>query len=233
MTRQLVRSHDRVIFRLLSDVRFCERAGRSISYSRLTDWIPVGAGIKTLELGCGPGRYVALLGRLGGSVVGVDPVSFPTWARISQLKNVEFHSAVQAEALPFSDGEFDACICIGALLYFDSPDLGLSELHRVLKPGSRVVLRSVNRTNLYTARTGVPIDPASKNLYTMMELVELVEQHGFRVVERFSHGFFPSRLTNFWWYAANVILPNTLLTWLSSRTPTERHVNNSLFLTRI
>lgn len=233
MTRQLARSHDRTIARLVSDVQFCERAGRSVAYSRVTDWISTRSEVKILELGCGPGRYVATLGRLGGSVVGADPVSFPTWEKISRLKNVQFHSAVQAEALPFSDGEFDAGICIGALLYFDSPDLGLSELHRILKPGSRVVLRSVNRTNPYTARTGAPLDPASKNLYTMIELIELVEQHGFRVVEQFSHGFFPSRLTNFWWYAANVILPDTLLTWLSSRTAPERHVNNSLFLTRI
>jgi SAM-dependent methyltransferase len=139
---------------------------------------------------------------------------------------------VFAEHLPFPDSYFDHAVCLGALLYFDSPEAALGELRRVLKPGARVVLRTVNSSNLYTTRTGKKLDPASKNLFEMADLIRLVEAAGFQVTRSFSYGFWPPTLTDFWWYLVCVWLPFRVQDWLSELTPPARRVNNSVLAVR-
>jgi SAM-dependent methyltransferase len=189
--------------------------------------------LSVLKLGCGLGKFIAILAQLSYHLIVVNPLPFPSWPGISLLPNVEFLSGLKAEYLPFPNEHFDAAAFMGALLYFDSPADGLRELSRVLKPGARLVLRSVNRYNKFTLRTGRPLDPASQHLFTMTELIALTQGNGFKVEASFSHGYFPRCLTNLWWYLANVVTPDTALAWLSRRMPPENRVNNTLFLTRL
>lgn len=233
MTRQTAEAQQKVMDRLTEDADYARRSSLLDTYSRIGSWLSDGGGSRVLELGCGPGKFVPMLAHAGFRVTGVDPLRFPSWEGISGLPNVEFLDGIKAEALPFEDGSFDAGACMGALLYFDSVEVGLDEFHRVLKPGARAVLRTVNRENRYTMRTGKRLDPASNHLFTMDELVSLASRHGFRVESEFAYGYFPSRFTNFWWYLANVVLSEGILDWLSNRTPTAHRVNNTLFLTRI
>ncbi|MBA2708144.1 MAG: methyltransferase domain-containing protein, partial [Gemmatimonadaceae bacterium] len=102
-------------------------------------------GDRVLDLGCGPGFYVTeLLDEVGpkGSVVGVD-MSADMLAiarhRASGCSNAEFFEA-EATTLPFDGGQFDAAISVQVFEYVKDTVAGLAEVHRVLKPGGRIVV---------------------------------------------------------------------------------------------
>jgi len=172
---------------------------------------------------------VALLSTLGFEVVGVDPHRFPEWDEIASGRNVTFMDGVFAEALPFGDASFDHVYCGGALLYFRDPAQALREMRRVIKPGGRLVVRTVNRNNPFTCRTGRPLDPASSHLHVMSELKQLIEGSGFAVSKAFAHGYVPPYCPNLWWYLASVWLPLSVQTWLSDRLPDDRRSGLSVF----
>lgn len=106
-------------------------------------------GERVLDVGCGPGFYVAeLLDQVGpaGSVLGVDasPQMLELAARRSQdHDNVAFHEG-DATALPVEDADFDAAISVQVLEYVADIGAALSELHRVLRPGGRVLIWDVD-----------------------------------------------------------------------------------------
>jgi SAM-dependent methyltransferase len=233
MTRQIWAALMKELEQLIFDKQFVSRAARHPHYACIAEWLSPNAPGRVLELGCGPGKYVAILSALGFEVVGVDPFEFPSWRIIQENTTAELRSGIFAEQLPFPDRYFDHAACIGALLYFNSPQQALGELRRVVKPGGRLVLRTVNKSNLYTKTTGKKLDPESKNLYDMDELVSLVNESGFRVEHKFSYGFWPPILTNLWWYLVCVWLPLSFQELLSSLLKPENHVNNTIFATRI
>src|SRR5262249_23009397 len=112
--RRIQAAQRREIERLLGDEAFARAAGSDPAYARAGEWLrPPG---RTLELGCGPGRFVALLATLGHTVVGVDVHEFPDWELLRPLSGVTLQSGVKAEELPFDDASFDHVSCIGALL---------------------------------------------------------------------------------------------------------------------
>jgi SAM-dependent methyltransferase len=232
MNGQVSRSQEALLQRLASDRAFAEAMAVHPSHARLGAWLPRSPGAAVLELGCGPGKYVALLDTLGYRVVGVDPLEFPTWQYLREHTRAEVHAGVAAERLPFPDASFDHAVCLGAVLYFADPLVALKELCRVVRPGGRIVLRTVNRGNLYTRRTGRNIDPASRNLYTLDELTSLMEAAGLHIGERFSYGFYSPWFPAFWWYLMCVWLPLGLQDWISARLSPTSRLNHAVFATR-
>jgi SAM-dependent methyltransferase len=107
------------------------------------------AGERILDVGCGPGFYVAeLLDEVGttGSVVGVDVSAdmLAIAARRSQGRpNVEFREA-PATKLPVDDASFDAALSVQVLEYVADTSGALAEIHRALKPGGRAVIWDVD-----------------------------------------------------------------------------------------
>lgn len=111
------------------------------------------AGERVLDVGCGPGFYVAeLLERVGpnGAVVGVD-ASADSLAvaarRCADRGGVAFRQA-DATALPVADADFDAALSVQVLEYVTDVDAALAELARALRPGGRLVLWDVDWATL-------------------------------------------------------------------------------------
>jgi arsenite methyltransferase len=106
-------------------------------------------GERVLDVGCGPGFFVAeLLDRVGpeGAVAGTDrsPEMLAAAARrCARRANVEFHRA-DATALPVAGGAFDRALCVQVLEYLPDPDAALAELHRALRPGGRLVVWDID-----------------------------------------------------------------------------------------
>jgi SAM-dependent methyltransferase len=228
MNRQMVAAQDELLRRFIDDSAYVEQMSTQPLHASIGEWLPKRGG-RVLELGCGPGRYVAMLSTLGFRVTGVDPFEFPTWKILRERTSAELVDKVFAEKLPFLDDSFDHAACLGALLYFDDPERALRELHRVVKPGGKIIIKTVNSNNLYTSWTGRKLDPASKHLYTLAELTDLLERCGFRICRSFAYGFWPPFLTNFWWYLANVWLSVEIQDCLSSKLRPEYRVNNAIF----
>lgn len=225
MHEQIQRSQTRELERFLTDRAYAERKGKDGLHACLLKYLPPGEGGRVLELGCGPGKYVGLLATAGYSVIGVDPLEFPSWERLRQHPEVNLRSGVFAESLPYDDSSFDHVVCIGALLYFSDPRLAIEEICRVLKPGGKLLIRNVNKGNWYTSHTGRALDPASSNLYTMQELQSLLSSGQLTPLESFSYGFWPPVLTNMFWYLTCVWFPDGFTQALARTLPEEKRLN--------
>jgi SAM-dependent methyltransferase len=109
--------------------------GRS-SYRTLADL--VGDAPRVLELGCGDGLLLELLaeGRDAAGLAGIDlsPEALRLAARRPALAEAELREA-RAQALPFADGAFDACVSHMALMLMADVEQVAAEVARVLAPG--------------------------------------------------------------------------------------------------
>jgi arsenite methyltransferase len=126
-------------------------AGRDMVHRRalVREALAAGPGERVLDVGCGPGFYVAeLLEAVGpdGAVVGVDSSdSMLSLAarRCQSHQNVAFHQA-DATALPVEDRSFDAALSVQVLEYVADIPAALGELRRALRTGGRLVVWDVD-----------------------------------------------------------------------------------------
>jgi arsenite methyltransferase len=108
---------------------------------------------RILDVGCGPGYYVAELAeRVGpdGFVLGVDasPAMLAVAAgRCDGAENTGF-SEGDASSLPADDAGFDAVVSVQVMEYVQDVPAALAEIRRVVRPGGRVVLWDVDWTTL-------------------------------------------------------------------------------------
>jgi len=95
---------------------------------------------RALDSGCGAGALAFSLAPFVGSVVGVD-LSADLVAAGRQLAPANCELTVgDATALPFEYGSFDIVGCMRVLHHARRPELVVSELARVTRPGGRILL---------------------------------------------------------------------------------------------
>lgn len=109
----------------------------------LLEDVPISAGMKVLDLGCGKGASSVFLARETGARVTACDLWVPEDELQARLRDAgvdDLAEAVTADArdLPFEDGEFDAIISIDAFEYFGTDVHALPALLRVLRPGGRL-----------------------------------------------------------------------------------------------
>jgi ubiquinone/menaquinone biosynthesis C-methylase UbiE len=129
-------------------IRFLEGAksqpGLQALEQRMSEELRLGERARVLDVGCGYGADAAEISRRvgGGSVVGVDA----SRAMIDEAgrrtagcgPELSFRVA-EATALPFPDGDFDACRAEAVLGYLSDPGRAVAEMARVTRPAGRVV----------------------------------------------------------------------------------------------
>ncbi len=96
------------------------------------------AGLDVLDLGCGPGVTTAELVGRGAQVTGLDR-SAALVEHARGLSGAEFLVHDLADPLPFASGAFDFIVSGLVLHYLDDWSAVLAEVHRVLRPGGRLV----------------------------------------------------------------------------------------------
>lgn len=102
---------------------------------------------RVADIGTGTGILAIELGRLGIRVIGVDGSNRMLDAARKNLANddrvseglVEFRSG-DAHALPLEDGEVDAAFAHMVLQYLARPEVCISEMCRVIRPGGSIVV---------------------------------------------------------------------------------------------
>jgi SAM-dependent methyltransferase len=104
------------------------------------------AGRRILDIGCGPGLYAAELVQRGADVVGFDDsVRLARLARqrTGSVADLRVHDV--REPLDWLGSEsFDAAIMALVLHHLEDPVPALREVHRVLRPGGRLVVSTVH-----------------------------------------------------------------------------------------
>lgn len=105
-------------------------------FIRLVD---VGAGLRCLDVGCGPGALTArLVSRVGaGLVATVDPSEPFIDAARTRLPGVDIAPGT-AEKLPFPDDVFDVTLAQLVVHFMSDPVAGLREMSRVTRNGGVV-----------------------------------------------------------------------------------------------
>ena len=114
---------------------------------RVIELAAVRPGNRALDLCCGTGDLALALARRGAEVTGVD--FSPAMLEIaearrkrnfkSQISNLKFLPG-DALQIPFPDASFDIVTVGYGLRNLTSWEKGLAEMHRVAKPGARLVV---------------------------------------------------------------------------------------------
>jgi SAM-dependent methyltransferase len=101
---------------------------------------PFSGSEVALDSGCGTGGLAFALAPHVGEVVGVDVrADYLEAATERAPENVRFVEG-DAMALPFEYGMFDIAACIRVLHHVRRPELAVSELARVTRPGGRLLV---------------------------------------------------------------------------------------------
>jgi ubiquinone/menaquinone biosynthesis C-methylase UbiE len=150
-----------------------------------------------LDVAAGTGILARAAARRAARVVAVDfspgmIAELSTLAAADGLRNVET-GVMDAQALGLGDASFDAAYCLFGFMFFPDRARAFRELHRVVKPGARVVVatwapierRPVMRLAfdaLAEAAPQFPL-PAKGDLQTVQECEAEMSAAGFRDVK--------------------------------------------------
>jgi ubiquinone/menaquinone biosynthesis C-methylase UbiE len=185
---EAARSYDRAVAHVsMHFVPFLLRAARLQPGQRVLD-AATGTGIAAEAA-------LAVVGS-GGHVTAADVSSAMVDRARQRLAGSPNISVVveNGQSLSFNDGTFDAVLCSVSLMFFADPARGLSEFHRVLRPGGRAAVsvtttpeRSYNgRINVIIARRVPSLAEATARTFSLgneARLRSLLEGVGFRDVE--------------------------------------------------
>lgn len=96
-----------------------------------------GPKVRILDVGCGVKPYYPWFADVASEYVGLDVVENPMAELLGSV-----------EALPVEDASFDVVLCTQVLEHCDDPAQAVRELHRVTRPGGRV-LASTHGVQVY------------------------------------------------------------------------------------
>jgi SAM-dependent methyltransferase len=158
-------------------------------YIAIADRVALERPGRVLDWGCGLGQMTKLLRERGLDVVPFDYVagSEPRMVRLEHFPEIEAHISGEPVALPFEADAFDTVLSCGVLEHVERPADSLEELHRVLRPGGRLLVYKLpNRFSYLEAiakRAGMYYHGSLPNdrVYDERSARALVAAHGFRI----------------------------------------------------
>ncbi len=118
--------------------RFMGRYSRELA-GPFADAARVAVGQRAIDVGCGPGALTGVLvERLGADAVSaVDPS--PSFVEACRTRHPHVDVRVgRAESLPYDDASHDVALMQLVLHFVSDPDLAVSQMSRVVRPGGLV-----------------------------------------------------------------------------------------------
>jgi SAM-dependent methyltransferase len=100
--------------------------------------LPPGAPI--IEVGCGDATFTADLAGYSSSVTAIDISANQIAENARRLPGITFLQHDVAERFPFPDATFEVAWCSEVLEHLFDPAFALREMHRILKPGGRLLV---------------------------------------------------------------------------------------------
>ncbi len=170
-------------------------------YVDLTEKIQVFSLLKdssgiVLDLGCGTGNYTVELFKRSFKVIGCDVSKEMLRIAKNKLPEVVLIRA-NAYKLPFKKDSFDIVLSITMFEFIKNPEEILKEVYRILKPGGKFILGTMNQRSLwfiFKKLKSLFVETAYRyaNFYTPGRLKKLCLRSGFRDVQTRGVIYFPS-----------------------------------------
>ena len=154
----------------------------------------MGSESELLDVGCGGGANLKRLMERGpaGRVTGVDYSSVSV--ELSREVNAEAIAAGRCQVregnvldLPFEPNTFDVVTAFETIYFWPDAAKGLAEIHRVLKPGGRVLVCNDDDGTTPGAQD-IAKQIEGMSLYTAERLESLLSEAGFVQVETHADG---------------------------------------------
>ena len=147
------------------------------------------SGSEVVDLGASPFIVSCALARMGYKVTAVDydPAEYSTVASACGVKTVR--ADLERDRLDLADASVDCAVFTEVLEHLNPYYVGhaIGEISRVLKPGGKLILTTPNIASLFRRlRLLLGVQPQyviHVHEYTRREVVELLERHGFKVLE--------------------------------------------------
>lgn len=102
-----------------------------------------------LDLGCGPGAFLAAVAPLCRQIVGVDISNRFTQSCRHLISHQQLTNAqavhIGTAGLPFADDSFDVLLMVDVIHHLENRAAALQEALRVLKPGGRLLVYEPNK----------------------------------------------------------------------------------------
>jgi ubiquinone/menaquinone biosynthesis C-methylase UbiE len=168
------------------DIGFCER----LQFGGGREWVCSQAEGDVLEVAVGTGRNLPFY-PAGVRLTGID--LSPAMLDVARERAADHRIEVtlregDAEALPFADGSFDTVVCTLGLCGIPDEGKAIAEMHRVLRPGGKLLLLdhigSHHRLLRFGQRLLEKMTVRMCGDYMTRRPLLLVEQAGFQVVRR-------------------------------------------------
>jgi SAM-dependent methyltransferase len=112
------------------------------AYFRIFPWHRLAADSVGADIGCGSGRWAALVAPRVGYLYVADPSAKALAVAEANLRRFANVSAIEAGAdnLPFAEGTLDFAYCLGVLHAVPQPAAALRAIVRTLKPGAPLLV---------------------------------------------------------------------------------------------
>jgi ubiquinone/menaquinone biosynthesis C-methylase UbiE len=183
------------------ELRAADPQQKAMRESYLAD-VPLAAGTRVLEVGCGTGAVTRAIARIADSaiVTGVDPSpAFVAKARgLSDEDAGPNFDVGDGRDLPYEDGSFDVVVFHTTLCHIPGPELALGEAHRVLvENGHLAVFDGDYATTTVATGDSDPLQAAIEAIvgflvhdkWLVRRLPRLVAEAGFEVIGSDSFGY--------------------------------------------
>ena len=143
--------------------------------------MPVKAGARLLDAGCGTGHWSRFFEELGYDVTGVDVSEEQLkQARLHNRPGLRFQNGNLCASLPFEGDTFDIVTAMTVIEFVFSPLRALREMARCTRKGGRILVGALNRNALLNRQRIIEErEPyISANLHSQEELYQLLSPFG-------------------------------------------------------
>lgn len=154
------------------------RPGGSALTLRALSFCPLTTASRVLDIGCGRGESLALIGeRWGCRAAGIEPDAERRGLACAANPGVDI-CAAKAELLPYADASFDLALAECTASLFADAAAAFAEIARVLMPGGLLAL-----TDVYAREQAPPVASGMlRQLYTIDQWRALLRQAGLRLL---------------------------------------------------
>jgi SAM-dependent methyltransferase len=176
-------------------------SGDQQGYARnFRDWMAAQlTGLPTatpiLEVGCGDGSFTKELAKFSSDVTAID-ISEPQIAENARrFTDIRFRQHDVADRFPFADAAFGVIWCSEVLEHLFDPAFALREMHRVMKPGGKLLVTvpyhgALKNILIALFKFDAHYTPSNPHIrfYTKNTLSRIAREAGFRDVRAGSCG---------------------------------------------